>query len=247
MHHIRLDAFEGPMDLLLHLIEKNRIDIADIPIAELTDQYLAFIETAPREMDDISEFLVMAATLLEIKSKTLLPPEPPSGAEPEDPREALARKLMEYKQFKAASDALREIGQAHPGYATRPPDAGLIALAKARGPTDIAEFMPGMTAEKLFRIYGETLRRRERRTDTIRSGFRSIPRDLYTVEAGMAFILSMIERHGRVGFAALAKNAGRAKIVATFLALLELIKQERVVAHQTDWRADIVIFRFGEG
>ena len=96
---IRLDAFEGPMDLLYHLIEKNEIDIYDIPIASLTDQYLAYLDAAEdRNMDGMSEFLVMAATLLEIKSKLLLP-KPKKEAEEEgpDPRAELVERLLEYK------------------------------------------------------------------------------------------------------------------------------------------------------
>ena len=107
---VRLDAFEGPMDLLYHLIEKNEIDIYDIPIASLTEQYLEFLETVEdRDMDGMSEFLVMAATLLEIKSKLLLPRPRNGNDEAEaDPREVLVQRLLEYKKIKDAADTLKE-------------------------------------------------------------------------------------------------------------------------------------------
>jgi len=239
--HIRLEAYEGPMDLLLQLIERNRINIFDIPIAVLTDQYLESIQHLPPEMDGISEFLVMAATLLEIKSKMLLPQAPDPSADTEDPREALARKILEYKRFKEASDILREIGLEHPGYATRDPDANIISLFQSRGPEDLSELMPGVTPERLFRLFDETLKRRERRTDPIRGGFRSIPRDSFTVEAQMERILALASHFGSVSFADMMEEAGRAEIVATFLALLELIKQNRVEVRQPHLSDDIII------
>ncbi|HBF64648.1 MAG TPA: hypothetical protein DDW34_01510, partial [Clostridium sp.] len=106
---IRLDAFEGPLDLLYHLIEKNEIDIYDIPIARLTDQYLAYLDLAEdRDMDGMSEFLVMAATLLEIKSKLLLPKPKNEAEEGPDPREELVIKLLEYKKIKEVTEDWRQ-------------------------------------------------------------------------------------------------------------------------------------------
>ena len=97
----KLEAFEGPLDLLLTLIEKNKVDICDIPIAEITDQYVAFVEQSETEdLDLLSDYLVMASTLLIIKSKMLLPPEEDENGEEIDPREELARRLAEYKEYK---------------------------------------------------------------------------------------------------------------------------------------------------
>ena len=106
---VKLQAFEGPLDLLLHLIDKNKINIYDIPIVEITDQYLAYIEEMQRQdLNVMSEFLVMAATLIDIKSKMLLPPEVDEEGEELDPREELVQKLLEYKMYKYMSYELRD-------------------------------------------------------------------------------------------------------------------------------------------
>ena len=106
--NVRLDAFEGPFDLLFHLIEKNEIDIYDIPIAQLTEQYIAFLEQADyKNMDGMSEFVIMAATLLEIKSNMLLPKQKETEQQA-DPREELVNKLLEYKKFKEVTQDLKK-------------------------------------------------------------------------------------------------------------------------------------------
>jgi len=106
---VKLDAFDGPLDLLLHLIEKNKIDIFDIPIVQITEQYLEIIAQMDRkDMDVMSDFLVMAATLLKIKSKMLLPVEVTEEGEPEDPRAELVERLLEYKTYKYASYELKD-------------------------------------------------------------------------------------------------------------------------------------------
>ena len=106
---LKLQVFEGPMDLLMHLIEKNKIDIYDIPIVTITDQYLEYVRQMEHsDMNVTSEFLVMAATLLDIKSRMLLPREEDEEGEEEDPRDELVRRLLEYKMYKFMSEELRE-------------------------------------------------------------------------------------------------------------------------------------------
>ena len=106
---VKLPVFEGPLDLLLHLIDKNKIDIYDIPIAEITDQYLDYIRQMDHEdMNVTSEFMVMAATLIDIKCRMLLPREMNEEGEEEDPREELVMQLLEYKKYKYMSYELRE-------------------------------------------------------------------------------------------------------------------------------------------
>ena len=109
-YKLRLDVFEGPLDLLLYLIKKDDIDISNIPIAEITDQYMKYIEMMQMlDLDVVGDFLVMAATLMQIKSKMLLPPDPQvEEEEQEDPRDELVRRLQEYKRFKEIADALQE-------------------------------------------------------------------------------------------------------------------------------------------
>jgi segregation and condensation protein A len=98
---VKLEVFEGPLDLLLHLIEKNKIDIYDIPIALITEQYMDYLkEMEKQDLDNMSEFLVMAATLLKIKSRMLLPQEETDEEEPEDPRQELVERLLEYKKYR---------------------------------------------------------------------------------------------------------------------------------------------------
>ena len=107
---VKLTAFEGPLDLLLHLIEKNKVDIYDIPIAVITEQYLEYLDEMQRaDMDNMSEFLVMAATLLRIKSQMLLPKEVNEEGEEEDPRAELVKRLIEYKVYKYASSELKDL------------------------------------------------------------------------------------------------------------------------------------------
>ena len=106
---VKLNVFEGPLDLLLHLIEKNKIDIYDIPIVEITDQYMEYLHSMEKEdLGIMSEFLVMAATLLDIKCKMLLPKEVNEEGEEEDPRAELVQKLLEYKMYKYMSYELRD-------------------------------------------------------------------------------------------------------------------------------------------
>ena len=106
---VRLDVFEGPLDLLLHLIDKNKVDIYDIPIVEITDQYLEYIRSMKeQDMNVISEFLLMAATLIDIKCRMLLPREVDENGEEEDPRDELVQKLLEYKMYKYMSFELRD-------------------------------------------------------------------------------------------------------------------------------------------
>lgn len=106
---VKINVFEGPLDLLLHLIEKNKIDIYDIPIVEITDQYMEYIHSMEKEdLGVMSEFLVMAATLLDIKCKMLLPKEVNEEGEEEDPREELVQKLLEYKMYKYMSYELKD-------------------------------------------------------------------------------------------------------------------------------------------
>ncbi|EAE4545807.1 segregation/condensation protein A, partial [Listeria monocytogenes] len=125
--NFKVDAFEGPLDLLLHLIGQLEVDIYDIPMAEITDQYMEFVHTMQEmELDVASEYLVMAATLLAIKSKMLLPKQEleidyDTLEEEEDPRDALVEKLMEYKRFKEAAKELKEKEAERSFYFSKPP------------------------------------------------------------------------------------------------------------------------------
>ena len=118
-----MQVFEGPLDLLLHLIEKNKVDIYDIPIVEITEQYLEYIRAMEQEdMNIVSEFLVMAATLLEIKSRAMLPKPPQLAEDEEDPEQALIRQLEEYKRFRETADAMKQFEKAAGNLFTKLPE-----------------------------------------------------------------------------------------------------------------------------
>ena len=198
---IRLDAFEGPMDLLYHLIEKNEIDIYDIPIASLTDQYLAYLDAAEdRNMDGMSEFLVMAATLLEIKSKLLLP-KPKKEAEEEgpDPRAELVERLLEYKKIKGVTAEWKARAEEAARLLYKPADK---AIAKLRREEDqpLEDFLMGVTMEDLYLAFQEVMQRKESKVDHVRSSFRAVERDLFTIQDKMDYIRDLLILQPQITF-----------------------------------------------
>ena len=161
----KLEKFEGPLDLLLHLIEKNKVNIYDIPIAEITDQYMEYVRQMDEEnLDVVSEFLVMAATLVKIKSKMLLPAEEEEQEEEEDPRQELVERLLEYKMYKYMSYELRDrLGDAA-GVYYRKQDLPEEVL-QYTPPSDPQELLRGLTLERMSAIYQALIRRQENKID----------------------------------------------------------------------------------
>ena len=156
---MKLPAFEGPLDLLLHLIESNKIDIYDIPIVTITDQYMEYIHAIEKEdLGVMSEFMVMAATLLDIKCRMLLPKEINEEGEEEDPRAELVQKLLEYKMYKYMSYELKDKMDGASGVYFREPDVPREVL-QYREPVDPSELLAGLTLEKLNAIYQSIIRR----------------------------------------------------------------------------------------
>ena len=239
--NIRLAAFEGPLDLLYHLIEKNEIDIYDIPIAALTEQYLAYLDAAEdRDMDGMSEFLLMAATLLEIKSKLLLPKPKAEEEEGPDPREELVQRLLEYKRIKDATETLKERKEA---------DAS-VARLKEQPPQELEDLLQGITMDDLYQAFRQVMARKETKEDKVRSSFRSVQKDLFTVGEKMEYIRDMLilHPHEKTAFHTIfRRNAGKMERVVTFLALLELIKQKEVQITQEKNFGEIFISRYDEG
>lgn len=246
---IRLDAFEGPIDLLYHLIEKNEIDIYDIPIASLTEQYLAYLETAEEDMDGMSEFLVMAATLLEIKSKMLLP-RPQNGEEEEpDPREALVQRLLEYKKIKDAADTLKEKEEEAAQVYYKEADAS-VARLKEQEPQELEDILLGVSLDDLYHAFQRVMARKEAKADRTRGSFRAVQKDLFTVGEKMEYIrdLLLLRPKAQTPFHTIfRKSAGKMEKVVTFLALLELIKRKEVRISQRENFAEILISRYEEG
>jgi segregation and condensation protein A len=241
--NFKLEVFEGPLDLLLHLIEKNKVNIYDIPIAEITDQYMAYLdEMKRRDLDIMSEFLVMASTLLSIKAKMLLPkPEITDEDESEDPRQELVDKLIEYKMVKEVSKELREMEtDADQIFYKAPtiPDE----VKQYEEPVDVDELLNGLTLKKLNEIFQQVLQRQKNRVDPIRSGFREIRKEEVTVEEKQAYISSYLLSHHTFSFRnLLTKQSSKTEVIVTFLAVLEMMKAGEIYTTQDGTFADIII------
>jgi len=242
--HVKTESFEGPMDLLYHLIEKHEIDIYDIPIALLADQYMAMLKTMQRpDMESMSEFVLMAARLLEIKSRMLLPA-PPRGdeEEDEDPRAELVRKLIEYKRFKTAANDLREYEARGALVFYKPADESLPFAELYKPQVDVAELLSGVTMDALYAAFEEVMKRRELKTDKVRSGFGAVEKDKYTIEEKQAHIRNLIRLYNSVSFEdVFAPGARKMEKVVTFLALLELIRMKAIVIAQEELFGTIVL------
>ncbi|MBP3872327.1 MAG: segregation/condensation protein A [Lachnospiraceae bacterium] len=234
---LKLDAFEGPLDLLLHLIEKNKVSIYDIPIALITEQYMEYIDAmteAQLQMDVMSEFLVMAATLLDIKSRMLLPAEKDEEGEEIDPREELVRQLLEYKTYKYMSFELREREETAQGVWYRRQSIPR-QVQQYREPVDPDEVLDkaGVTLPGLYRIFQEVMKRREDLRDPIRAGFGKIEKQQIDTQEAMQFVERYIMNRRRCTFRSLLMlREGRMYTVVTFLTILELMKRGRVYVTQ---------------
>ena len=175
-YNFKLENFEGPLDLLLHLIEKNKVDIYDIPIALITEQYLEAIHAMPeKDLDEMSEFLLMAATLLDIKARMLLPKEE-EAIEEGDPRAELVARRLEYRKYKLLSAEMKQLEEGSEQRVFRAQDLPK-EVAKYKPPVDLDRLFKDETAEKLKRIFDEIMKRQQDRTDEIHSHFGEIERE----------------------------------------------------------------------
>jgi segregation and condensation protein A len=243
-YSIKLDSFEGPLDLLLHLIDKAEVDIYDIPIAEITEQYLSTIdEMHALQLDVASEFVVMAATLLSIKSKMLLPKKEEQVFQPlldidveeADPREELVQRLLEYKRYKLLAEELREmeIGRSH--VFTRPAEDLTPYVREEESTVKDVSLYDLLTAlEKLF----TRIRTKE--------PLRKISRDEVSIKDRMQEIRQLLKAGGGMVrfFQLFSASATRTEIVTTFLALLELMKSKHVTCVQNQLFQDILICEY---
>ncbi|MBO7356547.1 MAG: segregation/condensation protein A [Lachnospiraceae bacterium] len=240
---VKLQVFEGPLDLLLHLIEKNKIDIYDIPIVEITAQYLEYIKQMKEEnMDVCSEFLVMAATLLDIKCKMLLPVEENEEGEPEDPRAELVQQLLEYKMARQLSLELRDrqMMASQVLYRTRSVLPDEVKTYEA--PVDYDELRGDMTLPKLHEIFKSMLMRQEDRIDPIRSQYGKIEKDEIDMDAKTLFVQAYAREHRTFSFRKLLeKQRSRAELIVTFLIILEMMKSGEISVVQEDINDDIMI------
>ncbi|MDY3917375.1 MAG: segregation/condensation protein A [Candidatus Limivivens sp.] len=230
---VKLDAFEGPLDLLLHLIDKNKVNIYDIPIVEITNQYLEYIQEMKRQdLNIMSEFLVMAATLLDIKSRMLLPKEVNEEGEEEDPRQELVEKLLEYKMYKFMSYELREkqedaaLAMYKP--ATLPPE-----VERYRPEVKVSELLKDMTLQKLYSLYKSVIRRQENRIDPIRSSFGTLEKEEVDMDETWKFVEDYIRERGNCRFEEILTGR-RTKMytIIAFLVILELMKMGKITIRQ---------------
>ncbi len=239
---VRLEVFEGPLDLLLYLIEKNKLDIYDIPIVVITEQYLAYIKNMQTEdMNIMSEFLVMAATLLDIKCRMLLPKETNEEGEEEDPRVELVQKLLEYKMYKYMAQQLqdRQVDAAKSWY--REPFLPK-EIAEYQYPINYEELAGGVDLTKLHEIFKAVMRRQEEKIDPVRSKFGRIEKDEINLEEKQNFIETYVKNHKKFSFRNLLEKQGsRMELIVTFMAILEMMKQGTISIEQEDTFADIVI------
>ena len=239
---LKLNIFEGPLDLLLHLIEKNKYNIFDIPIVEITDQYIAYLDAMEEtNMDVMSEFLVMAAQLIAIKAKMLLPKEEAPEEEEEDPRAELVRSLLEYKMYKYASYQLKDMEL----------DADKTFYKEASIPDEVrdyredvdpAEVVGDTTLVRLNEIFQELIRREIFRVDPVRSKFGTISRDEIRLEDRMVEIRQEIRGLRSINFRTLlGRKRGRMNLIVSFLAILELMKTGLITIRQEEAFGEILI------
>ena len=236
---LKLQVFEGPMDLLMHLIEKNKIDIYDIPIVTITDQYLEYVRQMEHsDMNVTSEFLVMAATLLDIKSRMLLPREEDEEGEEEDPRDELVRRLLEYKMYKFMSEELREKSR----------HAGLSYFREQDLPEEVRSYVPPLnyeeligdrTAQSLRNVFADVMKRRKSRVDPIRSGFGKIHREVISVADKTLYIRAYLQSHPHADFREMLElEDSKEEIIVTFLVILELMKHQKIRITQESFTED---------
>lgn len=260
---IKLEAFEGPLDLLLHLIDKNKMNIFDIPIVEITEQYMEYVHSlntnlisnngdnkrkdnnengeGNKNLDLISEFIVMASTLLRIKSQMLLPKEVSKTEEEVDPRAELVERLLEYKMYKYASYELKD----------RQIDAGKVLFKQNSIPkeivcmkeeVDLDALLLEITLSKLHAIYEAVIKKREDKIDKVRSKFGQIEKEEVSLSKKLVEIQLYGFQNKKFSFRTFLSNqAEKMEVIVSFLCILELMKLGRAKINQSELFDDIEI------
>ena len=231
---VRLDQFEGPLDLLLYLIQREEMDIYDIPISRITEQYLRHIEMMERlDLQPAGDFLVMAATLLRIKARMLLPVQRPGDESEEDPRRELVERLLEYKKFKEAARKIEEHEAERSLQYTRPLDASLVEEMKKDG--DEVTFEVSM-AELVKALAGVLSRFEEVTTHEVQL-------EPVALEDRIAIVRAKLQERGRVAWSEMFEGArSRMEVIVTFIAILELAKGGALRLHQADNHSEIWVW-----
>ena len=239
---VKIESFEGPLDLLLHLIDKNKVNIYDIPIVEITAQYMEYIaEMKRRDLEVVSEFLVMAATLIDIKSRMLLPAEVSEEEEGEDPRAELVQQLLEYKMYKCMAYELKDRQLDAQKVWFKAPTIPEEVLAYEE-PVDIHELISDVTLAKLNDIFKSIMKKQRDKIDPVRSKFGKIEKEEISLEEKMSQLESFAQNHRRFSFRSLLETqTGKVEIIVTFLAVLELMKMGKIFISQEHIFDDIKI------
>jgi segregation and condensation protein A len=237
-YKVQLEVFEGPLDLLLYLIKKDELDIYDIPIERITNQYMEYINLMRMlDLNIAGEFIVMAATLMMIKSRMLLPPEERTALEEEeedDPRWDLIRQLVEYKKFKDAAIHLEGLEQRQQDVFVRGSDVAKLGPESDVSLRDVSIF-------DLITAFNEALKKVK--TEELREIFS----ERYTVAEKIDTLVNLMRSSDRVTFSSLFEGAvSRHEIVCTFLAVLELIRLKQIMARQDGAFGEILICRTAE-
>jgi segregation and condensation protein A len=231
---VRLENFEGPLDLLLHLIKKNQVNVYDIPIVLITQQYLDYIDLMQElNLDVAGEFLVMAATLIHVKSRMLLPRPDPAQEDPEeDPREALMRRLLEHQKFKAAAELLHERETLRNAQWTRPDGAVAQIAGDAPEPEIEVDLFSLISA---FRAVVERAKQRPKMY---------LPGEQIPIEVRIDQLLARLSETEACGFEDLfADMQTRSGMIVTFLALLEMIRLKLIRVFQTGPHGSIRVYK----
>jgi len=231
-YRVKLAVFEGPLDLLLHLIKKEEVDIYDIPVARITDEYLQYLNLLETmNLDVAGEYLVMAATLTHIKSRMLLPPSEDDTEEPdEDPRTDLVQQLVEYQRYREAAMALGERAVLTRDVFRRDPAAAETDQGEGIRLRDVS-------VTDLLEAFREVMER------ALRESFHEIVTEEISVDECVELIVRRMEMDGPLRFRDLFAGApSRRRMVATFLALLELVKRQAIQARQEEDGAEILLF-----
>jgi segregation and condensation protein A len=234
-YKIQLDKFEGPLDLLLYLIKKDDIDIRDIPIASITDQYMEYIEMMKMlDLDIVGDFLVMAATLMQIKSRMLLPPDPLAEEPQADPRDELVQRLQEYQKFKQIADELKNKESMRQDLFARIVDLEKMEQLKEESQEVLIEASLFDLINALNAAMAKV---------TLKKDY-EVKREEFTIEGKIHTIVHMLLAKESISLLELFQNAtSKVEMITTFIAVLELIRLKEIVAIQRRQFEDIQIMR----
>ena len=239
---VKLQVFEGPLDLLLYLLDKNKVNIYDIPIVEITAQYMEYIaEMKRQDLDVLSEFLVMAATLIDIKSKMLLPRNPGDEEEETDPRAELVQQLLEYKMYKCMAYELKDRQVDAQRVMFKKPTIPEEVLAYEE-PLNVEELVSDITLAKLNEIFKSIMRKQQDKIYPLRSKFGKIEKEEVSLEEKTEYLENYATTHKHFSFRSLLEaQSSKVEVIVTFLAILELMKTGKILISQEHIFDDIQI------